>query len=282
MVLRGLLSLLAMTGALYLTRSLVWYVAGMALVWLLVLVSHDMPCGVRLLSQLGLGSHLRPEWGREPQMSLIHLALPLGVVMTMISLNTNVPRYFVQGHLGDGSLGVFAALAYLATGLTALTDALGHSATPRLARSYAAGETAAFQRLLLKLLTVGVTLSLSGLLIALVAGEGILAFFYGHEYAGYRDLLVWLMGAASVGCIGSLLTFGMTSARKFQAQLPMFTLVLATAAAGCHFLIPIAGLQGAAAAMLIAAVVQAVYAAISIGLLLHPIHGCRPVVAKEA
>ena len=43
----------------------------------------------------------------------MRLALPLGFVMMLASLGTNVPRYVVEHRLGVRELGVFSAVSYI-------------------------------------------------------------------------------------------------------------------------------------------------------------------------
>jgi len=61
---------------------------------------------------------------------------------------------------------------------------------------------------------------------------------------------------SAVSYVASFLGYGMTAARYFRVQLPLFTLVTGVLTAACAVLIPSGGLLGAAQAMGIAAVVQ--------------------------
>ena len=47
----------------------------------------------------------------RPLWPLVWLALPLGFVQMLISLNANVPRLLVQAFAGERELGIFAAIA---------------------------------------------------------------------------------------------------------------------------------------------------------------------------
>ena len=103
-----------------------------------------------------------------------------------------------------------------------MVGALGQSAFPRLARYYAEGSVRAFRRLLVKLVGLGAGLGIVGLLVALVAGRSILTLLYKPEYAEHADLFAWLMTAAAVSYVASLMGYGITAARYFRAQLPLF------------------------------------------------------------
>ena len=80
----------------YLTHSLVWAAVALAAVWALVLAAYDYPNSADLRSCLTEVNGLA--LGRLA--GLARLALPLGIVSFLISLNTNIPRYFVEDLLG--------------------------------------------------------------------------------------------------------------------------------------------------------------------------------------
>ncbi|NEQ28455.1 MAG: lipopolysaccharide biosynthesis protein, partial [Microcoleus sp. SIO2G3] len=176
------------------------------------------------------------------------------------------PRYFIEQHLGDRELGIFAAIAYLMVAGNMVVTALGRSATPRLAKYYAAGNGVAFRTLLLKLVGIAAVLGGAIVFVASVAGERILTILYQPEYAQHKDLFVWLMVAAAIGYISSFLGDGMSAARYFRIQIPLFVSVTTTLAVACLWLLPTYGLQGAAIALIMAAIVQA---AMSVGVIIH-------------
>jgi O-antigen/teichoic acid export membrane protein len=260
LILRGLLSLVAVVGVLYATGSLAAAVLGMAAVWAAVLALFDAPSGLRLLKQ-------HTEFGvtekaflyaplTKPIAKLASTALPLGFVVLLISLSTNIPSYFIQGHLGTWELGIFAALAYLMVAGNTVVGALGQSASPRLAQLYAAGNTTAFRNLLGKLVAIGVGLGGGGVFVATLLGEPLLRLLYGVEFAAFSTLLVWLMIAAALAYVASFMGYGMTAARLFRIQVPVFVLVSLSTLTSCLFLVPAYGLLGGAWALMIGASVQ--------------------------
>lgn len=268
MMIKGVLSLTVLTIVVYLTRSVLWGVVGLAMTWALVLLAYDIRSGALILRQSANapGEALQPRWVMGVMGRLAWLALPLGIVMMLISLNTNIPRYFVEAYWGERELGIFAAMAYLVVAGTTVVSALGQSASPRLAKHYADGNKPAFRSLLLKLIGVGALLGVAGVLIALVAGRYILSLLYTPEYGERSDILVLVMMAAGIAYIASFLGYGMTAARYFRVQTPLFAVVMAISTAACFFLIPTGGLRGAAVALIIAASVQMVC---SLGVVVH-------------
>lgn len=197
---------------------------------------------------------------------------PPGICHDVDSLNTDIPRYFIERQLGERELGIFAAIAYLMVIGNMLVNALAEAANTRLARYYAEGKRHEFQALLFKLMGIGAGLGIVALLVALVAGKPILAIIYQPEYAQYSDLLVWLMVAAGIGYIASFLGYSMSAVRYFRVQIPLFIGVTGASALSCIWLIPLLGLKGAAIALIIGAIVRL---SISSGVVFHAIYKLR-------
>jgi O-antigen/teichoic acid export membrane protein len=270
MVLRGSLALLALGLAVYFTDSLVWGVVGLGLAWALVLFGFDLRSGALVLSRAAphalSGSMiwktrrafllLRPRWTIGTLRRLTLLSLPLGLVMALANLNLNIPRYFIEQYLGERELGIFAAMSYVTLAGMLMATAVGQAVTPRLAKYYAAHKRAEFHNLLLKLVIIGVVLGLVGVLASVVAGPEILTLLYGPQYAEDPGVFSLLMAAVAILFVALFLGAAMTAARYFRIQAPLFVLSVCTSAAICWWLVPTAGLEGAAVAVVIAALVQ--------------------------
>lgn len=283
LMIKGPLSLVLLGIGILLTRSVVGGVTGLAIAWIAVLVSYDIPSGALILKtrsgNLGgefqpssLGSdqpvrkQIQPRWNYKTLRKLACIAFPLGVVMLLISLNVNIPRYFIERLLGERELGIFGAISYLMVLGGMVVNALGESASPRLAKYYANGDRKAFVSLLLKVVGIGILLGGSGVLVALIAGKPILTLLYKPEYAQRADLFVWLMVVSGINYVASFLGYGMTAARYFRVQMPLFIVVTSTSALLCFWLMPTRGLQGAAIALIAAALVQTMF---SLGVIVH-------------
>ena len=147
---------------------------------------------------------------------LFRLALPLGTVMMLISLNTSIPRYFVEHFLGERDLGIFASLAYVQVAGMTVVGALGQSASPRLSRLFAARDWNGFRAFTGKLIGIGVGIGVAGVVVALVAGRQILTLLYSAEYAAEMDVFLWIMLASGLGYVGSFLGYAVTATRKYN------------------------------------------------------------------
>jgi O-antigen/teichoic acid export membrane protein len=248
---RGLGAVLALAVGVHLSGDLVWGLALVAFTWGLVLAVHDLPQSRRLRA-----GDLRPRWARADLAGLARLSLPLGVTAALISLATTVPRYFVERHRGEHDLGAFVALAYLMViGLT-VANAIGQAASPRLAAYHAAGDRARAGRLLLVLSALAAGLGLVGLVLARAWGRELLTVLYRPEYAAHAGAFEVLMIAAALGYVATILGHGMTAARSFRIQIPIFAAVAVVSLGAAAMLVPAYGVMGAAQASVVAALVN--------------------------
>jgi O-antigen/teichoic acid export membrane protein len=252
MTLKGILSLAAFSVGLA-VGGLELATLGLALAWLAVLVGYDWPT-----ARANHGDRLDPpgrDFGRLGRLFL--QTLPLGIAIFLVALTASVPPFFIEPERGFRELGVFSALAYLMLPGTLIVNALGQSATPRLASSFA-DDRRAFLVLFAKMLALAMGLGVAGVLVAIVLGRPVLALVYRPEYAEHVDLLAWLMVAAGVGYVGSMFGYALTAARILHGQAILFAFVCGATALGCWLWVGPFGLVGAAWGLLFAAGVQLV------------------------
>lgn len=249
LLIKGPLSLLAVFWTLRLTGSMAAVAAALALAGLTVLLVYD-------LTGAGRFAGIRPVFDLRVLRSLVAVSLPLGVVMMLISLNTNIPRYFIERLLGAEELGYFAALTYIMVAGAVIVDALERSAGPRLAKYYAGGFLKKFRRLLLQLVLAGFLLGLAGLGAVFLFGAEILTFLYQPDYAAYTRLFALVMAAAGLRYMASFFGCGMTAARYFKIQPLLHVLIIVVNILACAALIPGKGLEGAAWVLIVTAAIQ--------------------------
>jgi O-antigen/teichoic acid export membrane protein len=272
-MIKGPASLVAMWLILSSTRSLLWTTAGLFLVWTGILLTYDTTYARRLVKLQPPLPLMRPA-----RLILLRrlawLALPLGVVGLLDSLNVNVPRYLIEHRLGEAALGHFAALAYIVVAGNMVVAALAHSAAPRLSREFVT-HRAAFRHLAWRLVAFGGVLGGAGVLIALLFGHRLLLLLYRPEYAAHTEVFTWLMVAAAFGYIARFVVVAASAARSFRAQAPLYAVSLAIVAACSWWMIPRWGLLGAAWAVATAAAALLVGAVVVLFAALR-----RPVVTE--
>lgn len=254
LVLNGILGLSLLALGLGLTQNLVVGAVGFVVASCLTLVLYVVPTGRRVLGGESFLFHLAFE--RSILYSLFRMALPLGIVMLLISLIANIPRYFIESTEGQSQLGIFAALSYLIVAGNTMVAALGQSASPRLAIMYANGHVAQFRNAVYKLMLSGLAAGVVGAIIALAYGETIITTMYSDEYAQHTSLLFTLALAGGISFAGSFVGYGVTAARHFDVQVPVFLIVGLVCLGASAVLVPTFGILGGALSILVASLVQ--------------------------
>ena len=254
LMIRGSASLIALSLVFAWFRRLPPALATMCAVWLSVLVFYDLRNARRIVGPCE--SFFRCDWRTLRRLAL--LGLPLGWVTTFVSLNANIPRYFLEHERGLADQGIYASLAYLAIAINLIASALSQSATTRLAHFFAAGDLKQFVRLLRKLSLLGIIIPVIGVPLALMAGKPLLTLLYRKEYAEHTDLLALIMVTAGFNTVMAFLFCGMNAARRYRALVPAYLAGMLAGVIGSALLIPYFGLFGAGMAMLISAIVTVV------------------------
>ncbi len=250
LMMKGPLAVTALCVTMYFTRSVLWSVAALAAGRLLVLLLWD--------SRLGYAGNppARLEWSSSHLVSLLKLSLPLGIISMLASLGTNIPRYFIEGHLGTNDLGIYSAIASLLTVGSLFQGSLGQSIMVPAARACANGDRTKYRSFVAQNVALGLALGLGALLGAVFFGRFILTHVFRPEYAEHPDVFIWLMAAGTVQFAVGGLGYVMTAARELKSQIPVLAANCATTAIASAILIPMHGLRGAAEALLLAGLVQ--------------------------
>ena len=281
LMIKGPFSLVGLALGFYLTGSVFWGVIGLAAARVLIMVTYDIRnASLTMNSQVTRRAGLIPDpfpsprFDRATLLRLTKLTLPLGFVTMLISFNSNIPRYFIEAQMGAYYLGLFAAISAFQKAAPTVVQALGRSASPRLAKYYTANNARAFLKLSWRLGAIGLLLGAGGVLVALVAGRLILTLFYGPEYA-LPGLFALVMLAAGIDYVATMLLFVITAARYFSVQLPLQILTTGIVALACFLLIPSLGLAGAALALILGNLVR------TLGTLIVTWHAQRSLVTAK-
>lgn len=246
LIIKGLLSILFVAIILFFTKSLFLMLCGMLLSCLLVLVAWDLPFAKRLEDVRIITLRIK----YSTLIRIVLYALPLGVFGTVISLKTNIPRYFVEGNLNKEMLGYFTALGYFVVAGDAVIMSLSQASMPRLAKYYN-NNVNAFFALFLKLCGIAIGLGMCSIIFVMIAGQPFLAILYGPGYAQFTDVFFWIM----VSGTGAYITAFATTSMIVMGRLRTLATVAAMSTLACLlcswlFVRPF-GLLGGAVAMVI-------------------------------
>jgi len=266
MIIKGTISLVIMSACLYSTKTVVWGVFGVIFSSSFVLAIYDFGNYSKMVRKVSQDTsrnifNLVGVCKKSRINSVWRLAIysfPLGVVVGCLSLNSNIPNFLIEKFMGKENLGIFAALSYLLIAGQVVVGALGNTASPRLAYYYELNDLANFKKLLKKMINIGMSIGIFGLLIVVFFGENILGLVYGTEYEVYSNILVILvLGAIPMFVFGFLGT-ALTAMQCFKAQSLIHILRVVFVSVFSVILINAFGLYGAAIIYTISPIVGSV------------------------
>ena len=108
-ILKSVLGLGAMAAMIALSGSILGGTIAMAGLLGVCLVFYDLPTAARLLASRGV-NELSPRWNPAVLGRVAWRALPYGIVIMLVSLTFNIPRYTIQRLHGEAALGIFSCL----------------------------------------------------------------------------------------------------------------------------------------------------------------------------
>lgn len=249
------------------THSLAWAITGLAATWGFVLVWHDAAVGRLLDTQRDRSRALSSAMDCGKLWRLVRVALPLGLVTGLMSLEINIPRYFVSHWCGAAELGHFVAIGYVLFAGEIVVVALTYAAVPRLAKLHRAGSKS-FWSTLGKLLVVAVLLGIVGCVLVKREAYFILNTLLGTDYGEQADAFVLLAFAATLQFCTTTLALSLRAMRRFRTLVVIRLIITGILLGNCAYLIPQLGVMGAAWSVLIAAGCHAIVVAMICGLLL--------------
>jgi len=259
---RGVGGLLAFSLAFAVWRDLAPAITAMTLWWLMSYAAIEG----RAVWNSGSVS------GRAQIAPVIRLALfaaPMGVVMALSSLNTQLPRYFIEASLGARGLGIFAGIAAIPLIGATIVSPLCQAASARLARAHYHGDQAGFRQTVGQLLIVAAAIGASMAAMTLLLGDRLITLIYSTDYAGYQRTLLVLIVWGTVSNGAAVLGTAVTAARRIRVQVPILAISTVVTALAAMTLVPRFGLTGAALAATLGALVQGLWFAAVFGLVIR-------------
>lgn len=246
LLLKSLVAVLFCSAAQWLTGSVFASTLAIAACHLLTLVLFDMRAAAsigRIEYRLDMTSV-----GLQRLGSLAVRCLPLGITMSLLALQSSIPRLVIERFSGASAVGAFAAITYLANVGSTVISAAGMAASPRLARYAAHGKRGSFNRLLLEMIATALLIGGCGVAAAYFCGPSILAHIYGAGYSDYGNAFLICTVASTLWFVTSALGFAATAQGRFRAQPVAVSVSLVVLLAGLIALTPRLGINGAAIA----------------------------------
>src|SRR5699024_10979793 len=139
---KGLLMLIFITFSLYSLNSIILGLFLINVLYLLMFLLFDLKNALNF-------SIVKVQYIPQRFLQIIKIALPLGFLYMLTSLNTNIPRYFVESFFDTEILGYFSAISYMVVNnVNVFTNALNNIIIPRFSMLISSNELFKIKKLL--------------------------------------------------------------------------------------------------------------------------------------
>lgn len=240
--------ILIFSSTLYFTKSLALSLVSLILVYFLILIFID-------LKNIGFNKNFYSLDFKEAK-EIIILALPLGVSVMLVALQSNIPRFFLEKHYNLGLVGVFSVFYYFVIVGGIIINSVCQFLSPKFSIYYKENERKKLLNIAGQAWIIGIFLGIGGLLISVFFGDFFVKFIYGEAYLPYINVLNIVMFSGLFTYLSVVNGYLMTSVRLIKVQLPLFILLtLLTFVLSWVLIIP-KGLVGAAWVCVLSAALQ--------------------------
>lgn len=251
---RGILNVLIVGILFILTKSVIISVIGLLLLMLFRLISYD-------LSNVKKYTTITPDF-KFNWIVLIKMTYPLGFVSLINSLNTNIPRYFLEYFSDINEVGIYSALAYILTASNLMITPLSLLIAPQLAKAYELNNAMRVKKINFFVILITIVIFVLIFTLIVLFDKEILSLLYGEDYIYYSDMFVLINISIIFSALTTLFNLNIVAARVFRVQPILNFLVVVISAIASLYFIPSMGVLGAIYVLLTSKIVQMLFSAL--------------------
>lgn len=187
---------------------------------------------------------------------LFKLGLPLGIAVMLISLQTNIPRYFLEHFYGVKELGVYTIFYYFVVIGGILINSICQYLSPYYSEYYRDSEIKKLKKIVKVTFLVAFLIGIIGWFFSYLFGDWAVALVYGEQYIEYAHLLPLIMIAGIFTYLSVVSGYLLTSLKIFKIQVPLFLGLIILTLIYSYIFIPKFALLGAAYTTIFSAMSQ--------------------------
>ncbi len=155
---------------------------------------------------------------RKVLLSVGRTALPLGIVLLVVSLNANISKYFIEYFAGTGIQAIYSSITYILVIGLFVVDSLGQTFVPRISKYYFNKNYPSFIKIVCVFLLSSITIGLSLFLLSFFFGSEILQLLFNSKIASYNIFFTKYMLVSLLVFVASSLGFTLTAMGEFKIQ----------------------------------------------------------------
>ncbi len=233
---------------LYMMHNIVYALIAMLIGYLLILVFLDIRKNIEHLQEVNVfNKNLK---------KIVQTGLPLGIAVMLVSLQTNIPRYFLEHYSSVELVGVYTILYYFIVIGGIVINSVCQYLSPYFSEFYRDLRIEELKRIIKNAFFIALSLGVAGLVISLFLNDFIIKTIYGKDYLAYAYLLPYIMIAGIFTYLSVVNGYLLTSLKLLKIQMPVFLILVCLTVIYSYLLIPVYGLTGAIYTTILSAVSQ--------------------------
>lgn len=233
---------------LYLTQNIVYSLIATLIGYIFVLGILDIRQNIKHLREINFFD--------KKLKKIVKIGLPLGIAVMLISLQTNIPRYFLEHYSNVELVGVYTILYYFIVIGGIVINSVCQYLSPNFSEFYRDLKIDELKRIIKNSFFIALSLGVTGLVVSLFLNDFIIKVIYGNDYLKYAYLLPYIMIAGIFTFLSVVNGYLLTSLRLLKIQMPIFLILVCLTVIYSYLLIPVYGLTGAIYTTILSAVSQ--------------------------
>ena len=190
-------------------------------------------------------------------LGMMKSAIPMGISLGIVTLQSNIPRLFLDQYASIEAVGIFTVLSYFIIVGSIFINSICQYLSPRLTHAWNHNR-AYFKKLLSMALLIAGGLGLIAIFLSYFMGEFVLNLVYGAEYVAYTDAFVLTMVAGFILYLATVLGYTLTAIGFIKQQVYLFSIVLIFSVLVSYLCIPEYGIVGGIYTLMVSYLVQCV------------------------
>lgn len=233
---------------LYLTQNIVYSLIATLIGYIFVLGILDIRQNIKHLREINFFD--------KKLKKIVKIGLPLGIAVMLISLQTNIPRYFLEHYSNVELVGVYTVLYYFIVIGGIVINSVCQYLSPNFSEFYRDLKIDELKRIIKNSFFIALSLGVAGFVVSLFLNDFIIKVIYGNDYLKYAYLLPYIMIAGIFTFLSVVNGYLLTSLRLLKIQMPIFLILVCLTVIYSYLLIPVYGLTGAIYTTILSAVSQ--------------------------
>lgn len=233
---------------LYLTHNIVYSLIATLIGYLFVLGLLDIRQNINHLSEINFFD--------KKLKKIVKIGLPLGISVMLVSLQTNIPRYFLENYSNVELVGVYTILYYFIVIGGIVMNSVCQYLSPSFSEFYRDLRIEELKKIIKNAFFIALSLGVTGFFISLFLNDFIIKIIYGKDYLAYAYLLPYIMIAGIFTYLSVVNGYLLTSLKLLKIQMPVFLILVCLTVIYSYLLIPVYGLTGAIYTTILSAVSQ--------------------------